>query len=99
MPTASQIDQLAQTASRRLGGILRLLGLYGSAADRPGSAHDVDFFLVVDAVESCVTLKWPELEAAAAQLKKDPISWISKWESRVSAAYTEVREHLPSQGP
>jgi len=56
MPTADVISQLAATAARRLGGNLRLLALYGSAADRPQEAHDLDFLLVVDAVESCVTL-------------------------------------------
>ncbi len=55
MPSASLIDDLAQIAVRRLGGNLRLLALYGSAADSPQSAHDLDFLLVVDAVENCVT--------------------------------------------
>jgi hypothetical protein len=55
MPTAAVISQLSTVAARRLGGNLRLLALYGSAADRPEAAHDLDFFLVVDAVENCVT--------------------------------------------
>lgn len=55
MPSAALIDQLANVAARRLGGNLRLLGLYGSASDSPERAHDLDFLLVVDAVESCVT--------------------------------------------
>lgn len=55
MPTTAVISQLAGTAAKRLGGNLRLLALYGSAADRPQEAHDLDFLLVVDAVESCVT--------------------------------------------
>ncbi len=55
MPSAALIEELERTASRRLGGNLRLLALYGSAADDPEAAHDLDFLLVVDAVESCVT--------------------------------------------
>lgn len=55
MPNADLIEQLATITARRLGGNLRLLALYGSAADNPLAAHDLDFFLVVDAVEDCVT--------------------------------------------
>ncbi len=55
MPTAAVITQLADVAAKRLGGNLRLLALYGSAADRPQEAHDLDFLLIVDDVESCVT--------------------------------------------
>ena len=55
MPTPAVISQLSSIAAKRLGGNLRLLALYGSAADRPLEAHDLDFFLVVDAVENCVT--------------------------------------------
>ena len=55
MPSASLIDQLVDTAARRLGGNLELLAIYGSAADNPQTAHDLDFLLVVDAVENCVT--------------------------------------------
>ena len=55
MPTPDIISQLSAIAVKRLGGNLRLLALYGSAADRPLEAHDLDFFLVVDAVENCVT--------------------------------------------
>ncbi len=55
MPSTDVISQLASVAAKRLGGNLRLLALYGSAADRPQEAHDLDFLLVVDAVESCVT--------------------------------------------
>ena len=55
MPTAALIQQLVSVAAKRLGGNLRLLALYGSAADRPQEAHDLDFLLVVDDVESCVT--------------------------------------------
>ncbi len=54
MPNPDVIPQLAQIAAKRLGGNLRLLALYGSGADRPAQAHDLDFLLVVDAVESCV---------------------------------------------
>ena len=56
MPSAALIEELATVAARRLGGNLRLLALYGSAAERPEAAHDLDFLLVVDAVENCVTL-------------------------------------------
>ena len=63
MPTALQIDQLASAATKRLGGNLRLLGIYGSAADRPDGAHDIDFLLVVDAVESCVSIATSECRA------------------------------------
>ena len=55
MPSADVITQLSSAAARRLGGNLRLLALYGSGADRPEEAHDLDFLLVVDAVENCVT--------------------------------------------
>ena len=55
MPNPDVIPQLAQIAAKRLGGNLRLLALYGSGADRPAEAHDLDFLLVVDAVENCVT--------------------------------------------
>ena len=55
MPSADVISLLATTAARRLGGNLRLLALYGSAADRPQEAHDLDFLMVVEAVENCVT--------------------------------------------
>jgi hypothetical protein len=55
MPSAVLIDELVEIAARRLGGNLRLLALYGSAATQPETAHDLDFLLVVDAVESCVT--------------------------------------------
>ena len=55
MPSAVLIDELVEIAARRLGGNLRLLALYGSAAEQPETAHDLDFLLVVDAVESCVT--------------------------------------------
>lgn len=55
MPSDALIEELATVAARRLGGNLRLLGLYGSAADDPVRAHDLDFLLVVDAVENCVT--------------------------------------------
>jgi hypothetical protein len=55
MPSAALIEDLATVAARRLGGNLLLLALYGSAADRPEAAHDLDFLLVVDAVENCVT--------------------------------------------
>ena len=55
MPTPAVITQLSSIAVKRLGGNLRLLALYGSAADRPLEANDLDFFLVVDAVENCVT--------------------------------------------
>jgi len=55
MPTPEVINQLSAIATKRLGGNLRLLALYGSAADRPSEANDLDFFLVVDAVENCVT--------------------------------------------
>ncbi|MBV9849299.1 MAG: hypothetical protein JO250_06390 [Armatimonadetes bacterium] len=55
MPSAALIEELANVAARRLGGNLRLLALYGSAADDPEAAHDLDFLLVVDAVENCVT--------------------------------------------
>lgn len=55
MPSASLIDDLAEIAARRLGGNLRLLALYGSGATVPETAHDLDFLLVVDAVENCVT--------------------------------------------
>ncbi len=54
MPSAALIEELADIAARRLGGNLRLLALYGSAAERPEAAHDLDFLLVVDAVENCV---------------------------------------------
>jgi len=55
MPNSSVIQQLQKTAAKRLGGNLRLLALYGSGADRPEAAHDLDFLLVVDDVENCVT--------------------------------------------
>lgn len=55
MPSAALIEELVEIAARRLGGNLRLLALYGSATEQPDLAHDVDFLLVVDAVESCVT--------------------------------------------
>ncbi len=55
MPSGALIEELATVAARRLGGNLRLLALYGSAADQPEAAHDLDFLLVVDAVEDCVT--------------------------------------------
>ncbi len=55
MPSAALIQQLSTIAAKRLGGNLRLLALYGSAADRPQEAHDLDFLLVVDFVENCVT--------------------------------------------
>lgn len=55
MPSDALIEELATVAARRLGGNLRLLGLYGSAAQAPERAHDLDFLLVVDAVENCVT--------------------------------------------
>ena len=55
MPSDSLVQELAAIAAGRLGGNLRLLAVYGSAADHPQSAHDIDFILVVDAVESCVT--------------------------------------------
>jgi len=55
MPNADLIEQLATVAAKRLGGNLRLLALYGSAAENPLPAHDLDFLLVVDAVENCVT--------------------------------------------
>ena len=55
MRQANVVDEIVSTASRRLGGNLRLLGLYGSGAVRPSTAHDLDFLLVVDAVENCVT--------------------------------------------
>ena len=55
MPSAGLVEDLVSVAARRLGGNLRLLALYGSAADNPEAAHDLDFLLVVDAVESCVT--------------------------------------------
>ena len=55
MPSAALIEELTAVAAGRLGGNLRLLGLYGSAAEQPERAHDLDFLLVVDAVESCVT--------------------------------------------
>ena len=54
MPSAALIEELATVAARRLGGNLRLLALYGSAAELPEAAHDLDFLVVVDAVESCV---------------------------------------------
>jgi len=54
MPSGALIDSLADIAARRLGGNLRLLGLYGSGADRPEAARDLDFLLVVDAVENCI---------------------------------------------
>ena len=56
MPSQALIKQLTTIAAKRLGGNLRLLALYGSAADRPEAAHDLDFLLVVDAVENCVTV-------------------------------------------
>jgi hypothetical protein len=56
MPSAELIEELAAIAAHRLGGNLRLLALYGSAAEQPEAAHDLDFFLVVEAVENCVTL-------------------------------------------
>ena len=55
MPSPAVISQLAAVTVKRLGGNQRLLALYGSAADRPQGAHDLDFLLVVDAVEDCVT--------------------------------------------
>ena len=55
MPSDALISELAAVAAKRLGGNLRLLALYGSAANRPEAAHDLDFLLVVDAVENCVT--------------------------------------------
>ena len=55
MPDAQLIDTLAETAARRLGGNMRLMAVYGSGASRPSTAHDLDFLLVVDAVENCVT--------------------------------------------
>lgn len=55
MPSAALIEELATVAAKRLGGNLRLLALYGSAVENPAAAHDLDFFLVVDAVENCVT--------------------------------------------
>jgi len=54
MPNAALIEHLATVCAKRLGGNLRLLALYGSGAENPLAAHDLDFFLVVDAVENCV---------------------------------------------
>ena len=56
MPSAELIEEMATVAARRLGGNLRLLAIYGSAADDPLAAHDLDFLLVVEAVENCVDL-------------------------------------------
>jgi hypothetical protein len=55
MPSMALIEQIATVVARRLGGNLRLLALYGSGADDPETARDLDFLLIVDAVESCVT--------------------------------------------
>ncbi len=55
MPSNALIEELTKVTAARLGGNLRLLGLYGSAAADPAQAHDLDFLLVVDAVENCVT--------------------------------------------
>ena len=55
MPSTTLIEELTTIAAGRLGGNLRLMGLYGSAAENPEKAHDLDFLLVVDAVENCVT--------------------------------------------
>lgn len=60
MPNAALIEQLATLTAQRLGGNLRLLALYGSAAESPQAAHDFDFFLVVDAVENCVAIALQE---------------------------------------
>lgn len=54
MPSPALISQIAALAAKRLGGNFRLLALYGSGADRPLEAHDLDFLLVVEAVENCV---------------------------------------------
>lgn len=51
---ATLISELANIAANRLGGNLRLLGVYGSAIADPKTAHDIDFLLVVDSVENCV---------------------------------------------
>ena len=53
MPQAALVDQLAAVAARRLGGNLRLLAVYGTAADNPLLAHDIDFLMVVDDVACC----------------------------------------------
>ena len=55
MPTQRMVEQLAALAGNRLGGNLRLLGIYGSGSTRPEAAPDLDFLLVVDYVENCVT--------------------------------------------
>jgi hypothetical protein len=55
MPSQRLIQQISETVERRLGGNLRLLGLYGTGADQPDSASDLDFVLVCDYVENCVT--------------------------------------------
>ncbi len=54
MPQAAAlVDQLALVASKRLGGNLRLLAIYGTAADNPARAHDIDFLMVVDDIACC----------------------------------------------
>jgi hypothetical protein len=55
MATEKLILQLSNIVRQRLGGNLRLLGIYGSGADLSESASDLDFLLVCDFVENCVT--------------------------------------------
>ncbi len=69
MPSAALIQQLVSVAAKRLGGNLRLLALYGSAAARPQEAHDLDFLLVVDDVESCVTYATRDCRAIFPQVQ------------------------------
>ena len=46
-----------------------MLGVFGSAAENPVSAHDIDFFLVVDAVEHCVTYATQDCRARFPQVQ------------------------------
>jgi hypothetical protein len=55
METQKLISSLSDVVERRLGGNLRLFGVYGTGADATDLSTDLDFVLVCDFVENCVT--------------------------------------------
>jgi hypothetical protein len=55
MQTQKLITNMSEIVEKRLGGNLRLFGVYGSGADAAQATSDLDFILVCDYAENCVT--------------------------------------------
>ncbi len=64
--------------------------------ERPTDRNRAALILEAEGLENAARAlsEWPDLEATAKRLQREPLPWLFHWEQLIAAAYAEVRPYL-----